>query len=151
MAEVAKLFGAIFVTIAPVLSMLEAGPAGPLAPLSHLAQDSNGRPSPMMYFWLTGALSAFLDNAPTYLVFFQQAGGNGLAMSQQPDGALRALAAGAVFFGGLTYIGNAPNMMVRAIASHRGVPMPGFFVYLAYAATLLLPIFVLQTLIFFRT
>jgi Na+/H+ antiporter NhaD/arsenite permease-like protein len=150
MAEVAKLFAAIFITVSPVLAMLEAGPNGPLAPLLRLAQNEAGAPSPIAYFWLSGLLASFLDNAPTYLVFFQQAGGQGLALSQQPNGALRALTAGAVFFGGLTYIGNAPNMMVRAIASHRGVRMPGFFVYLAYAAALLLPIFVLQTWIFFR-
>jgi len=150
MIEVAKLFAAIFVTIGPVLQMLSAGPAGPLAPLLRLTLDAAGRPIPAVYFWLTGGLSAFLDNAPTYLVFFQQAGGDPQQLTLETDGALRAISAGAVFFGALTYIGNAPNMMVRAIALRRGVPMPGFFTYLAWSSALLLPLFALQTLLFFR-
>ena len=86
-----------------------------------------GRTWPLVYFWLTGILSAFLDNAPTYLVFFELAGIRPTALSGADGVTLAAISAGAVFFGGLTYIGNAPNMMLRAIAAHRGVRMPGFF------------------------
>jgi Na+/H+ antiporter NhaD/arsenite permease-like protein len=146
MQEVAVLFIAIFITIAPVIGMLEAGLAGPLAPLLRLTMDGTGAKLPMAFFWLAGFLSAFLDNAPTYLVFFKLAGNN--PVSQEPT-VLRALSAGAVFFGGLTYIGNAPNLMLRAIASHRGVRMPGFFTFSLYAAAALLPAFVLLSLLFF--
>jgi Na+/H+ antiporter NhaD/arsenite permease-like protein len=145
MTEVAVLFAGIFVTLAPVSEMLRAGMEGPLAPLLHLTQDSAGQPIPLMYFWLTGLLSAFLDNAPTYLVFFDLAG----IRPEAPGETLVAISAGAVFFGGLTYIGNAPNLMLRAIAAHRGVRMPGFIGFMLMAATLLLPMFVLLSLIFF--
>jgi Na+/H+ antiporter NhaD/arsenite permease-like protein len=150
MMEVGKLFAAIFITISPVLAMLAAGAKGPLAPLLHLTRDGNGTPSPVAYFWLTGVLSAFLDNAPTYLVFFQQVGGDPVALTGPLRNVLEAIAGGAVFFGALSYIGNAPNMMVRSIASRRGVHMPGFFAYVGWAACLLLPVLLLQTFVFFR-
>jgi Na+/H+ antiporter NhaD/arsenite permease-like protein len=146
MQEVAVLFAAIFITIQPVIEMLHAGPAGPLAPLLRLATDRAGEPIPLAFFWLSGILSAFLDNAPTYLVFFKLAGDDPAHLHGI---ALQALSAGAVFFGGLTYIGNAPNLMLRAIAAHRGVRMPGFFTFTCYAVAALLPVFVLMTLLFF--
>ncbi len=149
MAEIAKLFAAIFITIAPVMAMLAAGLDGPLAPLLRLAQRADGSPSPAVYFWLTGILSAFLDNAPTYLVFFHLAGGDPVRLTGPLHQTLQAISAGAVFFGGGTYIGNAPNLLVRAIASHRGVRMPGFFGYCAWSAPLLLPLLVLMTFVFF--
>jgi Na+/H+ antiporter NhaD/arsenite permease-like protein len=149
MAEVAMLFAAIFITIGPVIEMLRAGLDGPLAPLLRLTLDSAGQPSPIAYFWLTGLLSAFLDNAPTYLVFFGLAGLNPPVLSSTDAIVLQAISAGAVFFGGLTYIGNAPNMMLRAIASHRGVPMPGFFGFMLWACCLLLPVLVLLSLLVF--
>ena len=90
-----------------------------------------------------------LDNAPTYLVFFQLAGSDPATLTGELSPVLRALSAGAVFFGALTYVGNAPNMMVRAIAAHRGVRMPGFFGYLAWSCALLLPPFGLLTLLYF--
>ena len=150
MIEVALLFLAIFITIEPVLQMLEAGLAGPFAPMLRATETPGGAPRPAAFFWLAGILSAFLDNAPTYLVFFKLAGINPAAISGAQEAALRALSAGAVFFGGLTYIGNAPNMMVRGVASHRGVRMPGFFGYSFLAALLMLPVFVLLTALFFR-
>jgi len=149
MIEVATLFAAIFITIAPVEWMLAAGLDGPLAAVLRLTRDSAGQNWPMAYFWLTGILSAFLDNAPTYLVFFRMAEIQPAALSDADATTLAAISAGAVFFGGLTYIGNAPNMMLRAIAAHRGVRMPGFFGFLLMAAGLLLPILVLVSLIFF--
>jgi Na+/H+ antiporter NhaD/arsenite permease-like protein len=149
MIEVATLFAAIFITIAPVEQMLEAGLHGPLVPLLRLTRGSDGQNWPMAYFWLTGILSAFLDNAPTYLVFFRMAGIQPPALSGADAATLAAISAGAVFFGGLTYIGNAPNMMLRAIAAHRGVRMPGFFGFLLMAACLLLPVLGLIGLIFF--
>lgn len=148
-AEVAKLFAAIFVTIGPVLAMLEAGFDGPLAALLKLTVDSHGQPLPAAYFWLTGVLSAFLDNAPTYLVFFELAGGDPAHLTTDLALVLDAISAGAVFFGALTYIGNAPNLMIRSIASHRGVPMPGFFGYMVWSCGLLLPTFALATFLFY--
>ena len=148
MREVAVLFAAIFITVGPVLDML-AAPAGPLAPLLALTADAAGQPLPLAYFWLAGMLSGLLDNAPTYLVFFNMAGGDPTALTGTLAPVLRALSAGAVFFGALTYVGNAPNLMLRAIATQRGVRMPGFFAYIAYAGALLLPLFGLLTLLFF--
>lgn len=147
MAEVGKLFAAIFITIIPVEAMLHAGAAGPLAGLLQLTTDDAGAPSPLAYFWLAGSLAAILDNAPTYLVFFQLAGDDAQRLTEGAGQVLRALSAGSVFFGGLTYIGNAPNLLVRSIAAHRGIAMPGFFSYLAVAAALLLPIFALLSVV----
>jgi Na+/H+ antiporter NhaD/arsenite permease-like protein len=149
MAEVAILFAAIFITIGPVIDMLRAGIEGPLAPLLRLALNAAGQPRPIAYFWLTGMLSAFLDNAPTYLVFFELAGLNPPALSGADEVVLAAISSGAVFFGGLTYIGNAPNMMLRAIAAHRGVRMPGFFGFMLWSSVLLLPVLMLLSLLFF--
>ena len=150
MQEVATLFAAIFVTIGPVLAMLQAGFAGPLAPLLRLTVDGGGHPVPLADFWLPGDRSAFLDNAPTYLVFFGLAGGDPVELTGPLNHILIATSAGAVFFGALTYIGNAPNLMLRAIASHRGVRMPDFFGYMAWSCALLLPAFILLSLLFFR-
>jgi Na+/H+ antiporter NhaD/arsenite permease-like protein len=150
MAEVGKLFAAIFITIGPVLAMLAAGHDGPLAFLIDLTNDTQGRPSPVAYFWVAGLLSAFLDNAPTYLVFFQTAGDDPALLTGELARVLAGLSAGAVFFGALTYIGNAPNMMVRSIAARRGIRMPGFFNYIGWSAAILLPVFALLTVLFFR-
>jgi len=149
MAEVAILFAAIFITIGPVVAMLHAGLDGPIAPLLRLSRDGGGQNLPLMYFWLTGILSALLDNAPTYLVFFELAGIHPTALSGAEGVTLAAISAGAVFFGGLTYIGNAPNMMLRAIAAHRGVRMPGFFGFAILASVLLLPALAVVGLLFF--
>ncbi len=149
MFEVGVLFLGIFVTIAPVLHELAAGPNGALAGVVALVSDPAGRPVPAMYFWIAGLLSAFLDNAPTYYLFFQMAGGDPAVLTGTLNTTLRAIAMGSVFFGALTYVGNAPNMMVRAIASHRGVRMPGFFGYMGLAALALLPGMVLLTLLYF--
>ncbi len=150
MEEVAKLFAALFVTIGPVMAMLDAGLDGPVAFLLRLTQTAQGDLHPIAVFWLAGLLSAFLDNAPTYLVFFHLAGGDAAQLTASLNPVLKAISAGAVFFGALTYIGNAPNMMVRSIAAHRGVKMPGFFVYLALASALLLPVFGLVSLYYLR-
>ncbi len=150
MAEVAKLFAAIFITIAPVLAMLARGaPAARSAPLIALSNNAQGKPDPIAYFWLCGILSAFLDNAPTYLVFFQLAGDDPVRLTGELNPVLKAISAGAVFFGALTYIGNAPNMMVRSIAAHRGIRMPGFFGYMAWSCTLLLPLMVIISVALF--
>jgi len=147
MAEVAWFFLALFLTLEPVLRMLAAGPAGPFAPLLALATDPAGQPRPAVLFWVTGGLSAVLDNAPSYLVAWGLAGIRPEALTGGADHALEAISGGAVFFGGLTYLGNAPNLMLRAIASHRGVRMPGFLVYAAWAATLLVPVLVVLSLV----
>jgi Na+/H+ antiporter NhaD/arsenite permease-like protein len=148
--EVAKLFLGIFLTMAPVLLMLKSGTAGAFAPLVRLVTDASGQPVNSMYFWLTGALSSFLDNAPTYLVFFNLAGGDPQVLMTTMAPTLLAISAGAVFMGANTYIGNAPNFMVKAIAEERGVKMPGFFGYMLWSGAILLPIFVAMTFVFFR-
>ena len=140
-AEVAKLFAAIFLTIIPVLAMLQAGRGGALAAVVDAVTDAaTGEPRHVMYFWATGLLSAFLDNAPTYLVFFNLAGGDAAILMGMGSPTLAAISAGAVYFGALTYVGNAPNFMIKAIAEDRGVAMPGFFAYLGYASALMLPL-----------
>jgi Na+/H+ antiporter NhaD/arsenite permease-like protein len=94
-----------------------------------------------MYFWMTGVLSGFLDNAPTYLVFFNVAGGDAAQLMTRLATTLEAISLGAVFMGALTYIGNAPNFMVYAIATERGVAMPSFFGYLLWSLIVLMPVF----------
>ena len=148
--EVAKLFAGIFVTMAPAIAILRAGTEGALAGLVALASSADGQPVNHMYFWLTGLLSSFLDNAPTYLVFFNLAGGEARQLMETMPETLAAISAGAVFMGANTYIGNAPNFMVRVIADENGVKMPSFFGYIAWSAGILFPLFVLVTLIFFR-
>ena len=143
--EVGKLFLAIFVTIGPVLAMLDAGREGAFAWLLRFVTDADGRPREVGLFWLTGGLSAFLDNAPSYLVFFELMGGDPQTLMGPLAGALAAISLGAVYMGALTYIGNAPNLMIYAIAEERGVKMPSFFAYLFWAALVLVPIFVLLT------
>jgi len=147
--EVAKLFAGIFITIIPVIAMLRAGEEGVLAPVVSLVTDPDGTPNDAMYFWVTGFLSGFLDNAPTYLVFFNAAGGDPELLTGPLASTLLAISAGAVFMGANTYIGNAPNFMVRAIAEEQGTPMPSFFGYMLWSGACLLPVFVLVTLIWF--
>jgi len=152
--EVAYLFIGIFITMVPCLLILKAGLKGELAFLIAAVKE------PVHYFWITGTLSSFLDNAPTYLTFFNTALGSfypGMAEAQavpllMTENAtyLKAISAGAVFFGANTYIGNAPNFMVRSIAEEAGTPMPSFFGYmLKYSIVYLIPVFVVVTLIFF--
>ena len=141
--EVAILFAGIFICIVPVLAALNAGRNGPFAWLLDLVTDAGGAPRDAAYFWLTGVLSAFLDNAPTYLVFFELAGGDARALMGPLASTLKAISMGAVYMGALTYIGNAPNFMVYAIAVERGVKMPSFFGYTAWAAAVLLPVLAL--------
>ncbi|MCX4160731.1 MULTISPECIES: sodium:proton antiporter [Paraburkholderia] len=147
--EVAKLFAAIFVTIAPVITILRAGEAGAFAGIVHLVNDVSGAPRDAMYFWATGILSSFLDNAPTYLVFFNLAGGDAQTLMTTGATTLAAISAGAVFMGANSYIGNAPNFMVKAIAESRGVRMPGFFGYLAWSGAILIPVFLVTGWLFF--
>jgi Na+/H+ antiporter NhaD/arsenite permease-like protein len=159
--EVAVLFAGIFMTIIPALEILRAGQAGVLAGLVRAVGD------PARYFWVTGGLSSFLDNAPTYLAFFSSTLGSlGAPESAVPGmlgylgdglrndrfaGNLVAISAGAVFMGANTYIGNAPNFMVKSIAEEAGVPMPSFFGYvLRYTVPVLLPAFAMLNLLYFR-
>ncbi|MEI7591410.1 MAG: sodium:proton antiporter [Deltaproteobacteria bacterium] len=157
--EVAKLFIGIFITIIPVLAILKAGSAGALA------NFVNSVETPMEYFWASGILSSFLDNAPTYLVFFNMAlGHTGITEAQIPVtltlGAkttgqafisfLRAISLGTVFMGAMTYIGNAPNFMIRTIAKEAGVKLPSFFGYMfKYSIPILIPVLILVSFIFF--
>ena len=150
MQEVAKLFAGIFLTIVPVIAMLKAGVNGPFGAIVSAVTRPDGSPDPAMYFWAAGALSSFLDNAPTYLVFFNTAGGDPAVLMTTLAPTLAAISAGAVFMGANTYIGNAPNMMVKAIAEDRGVKMPSFFGYMAWSGCVLIPLFVIMTFIWFR-
>ena len=146
--EVAILFAGIFTCIIPVLAMLEAGRNGTFAALIAAVSSPDGTPRDAMYFWLTGILSGFLDNAPTYLVFYNLAGGDAERLMQLAS-TLSAISMGAVFMGALTYIGNAPNFMVYAIASERGVAMPSFFGFILWSFTVLMPVFAVLALLRF--
>lgn len=157
--EVAKLFAGIFMCIIPAVAILKAGKNGALAPL--LAYVTG----PGHYFWASGSLSSFLDNAPTYLTFFNMALGQlGMtesmvpsacamgALSANPEfvGLLKGVSAGSVFMGANTYIGNAPNFMVKSIAEEAGVRMPSFFGYMfKYSIPILIPTFILVTQLLF--
>jgi len=148
--EVALLFAGIFITIIPALAILRAGKDGHLAPLLAFVTGPDGQPINAAYFWLTGALSSFLDNAPTYLVFFNLAGGDPHTLMGPLYRTLLAISAGAVFMGANSYIGNAPNFMVKSICEERGIKMPSFFGYMVWSGAILLPLFVVITFVFFR-
>ena len=141
--EVAVLFIGIFITMQPALMLLKS--VGPELGLSHPAQ----------LFWATGALSSFLDNTPTYLVFLTTAGtlgftsGVATSLGTIPVKLLSAISCGAVFMGANTYIGNAPNFMVKAISDENGVKMPSFFGYMLWSIAFLVPVFIIDMLIFF--
>ncbi len=146
MIEVAVLFFGIFICMQPALQILNA----------HGAQL--GLNTPTKFFWATGTLSSFLDNAPTYLVFFETANalthapGHGILALQSGHfiriDLLAAISLGAVFMGAMTYIGNGPNFMVKAIAESHGIRMPSFFGYLGYSCLILLPLLVLLNVLF---
>ena len=147
--EVAKLFAGIFVTIIPAIAILKAGTNGALSGIINAVSSDNG-PVNIMYFWYTGVLSSFLDNAPTYLVFFNTAGGDPITLMGELKNTLLAISAGAVFMGANTYIGNAPNFMVKSIAESSGVEMPSFFGYLfKWSIPFLVPLFIIVSWIFF--
>ena len=140
MVEVAVLFAGIFLTMIPALELLR------------LRGDELGVRAPWHFFWASGALSSFLDNAPTYLTFLALAQGLRLPADVVgvPAGILAAISVGSVAMGANTYIGNAPDFMVKAIAEEAGVQMPSFFGYMLYSGAILLPLFVVVTLVFFR-
>ena len=143
----AILFAGIFTCIIPVLAVLEAGKDGAFSWLLAAVTAPDGTPRNVAYFWLTGVLSAFLDNAPTYLVMFELAGGDASKLMGPLASTLAAISMGAVFMGAMTYIGNAPNFMVYAIAVERGVKMPSFFGYMAWSAVVLLPAMAVLTFV----
>tara|TARA_B100000029_G_scaffold282697_1_gene276586 strand:- start:2910 stop:4277 length:1368 start_codon:yes stop_codon:yes gene_type:complete len=134
--EVAKLFAGIFITVIPAISILAEN------------KDVFSSFSDNMYFWLTGSLSGFLDNAPTYLVFFNAAGADSVKLMADVL-TLLAISSGAVFMGAMTYIGNAPNFMVKSIAEENKIKMPSFFGYIAWSVSILIPIFLLYSLLWF--
>ena len=158
--EVAKVFAGIFMTIIPALAILKAGENGALSGLIRAIQE------PLHYFWVTGVLSSFLDNAPTYLTFFNTALGKLHLIEAEVPGILStsydalpkdhqtfvdlltAISVGAVFMGANTYIGNAPNFMVKAIAEQSGIRMPSFFGYMLWSVAILVPLFVIVTFVF---
>jgi len=129
--------------------MLRAGTAGSFAALVPLVSHAGGGANPAAYFWLTGGLSSFLDNAPTYLVFFNLAGGDAQELMGPLASTLLAISAGAVFMGANTYIGNAPNFMVRSICEERGIKMPSFIGYMLWSGAILLPLFAAVTWLWF--
>lgn len=144
--EVAEVFFGIFITMIPVIVMLGQGVDGPFAALIKLADP---HVDSALYFWITGVLSAFLDNAPTYLVFFHMAGGDAVHLMGPLNDTLIALSTGTVFMGASTYIANAPNFMVRTMAVRAGVKMPSFFGYMGWALLILIPIFYFMTWVIF--
>ena len=150
--EVGKLFAGIFITIIAPIAMLKAGKEGEgaLQMVNDLVFTSGANPEPVngMFFWVTGTLSAFLDNAPTYLVFFNAAGGQAEVLMNELSHTLVAISSGAVFFGAVTYIGNAPNFMVKSIAETSGVDMPSFGGYMLWSVGILFPIYLLVTWLF---
>ncbi|MCF0253283.1 MAG: sodium:proton antiporter [Duodenibacillus sp.] len=146
--EVAKLFFGIFLCIVPVLEMLRAGPDGAFAPIVALVTNASGGYDNKMFFWLTGMLSAFLDNAPTYLAFFNLAGGEAASLMTEHAQTLMAVSMGAVFMGAVTYIGNAPNFMTVSIVKERGIKMPSFFGYMLWSVSILFPTFLIVQYIF---
>ena len=146
--EVGKLFFGIFVSMIPAIAILQAGTKGALSSVINMVTNTDGSPANTMYFWLTGVLSSFLDNAPTYVVFFNAAGGDPATLTTTMASTLTAISLGAVFMGANTYIGNAPNFMVRSIAEDQGVAMPSFFGYMMWSVAILIPTFILMTLIF---
>ncbi|WP_034993250.1 sodium:proton antiporter [Beijerinckia mobilis] len=147
--EVAELFAAIFICIIPVMALLHQGEQGPFGFLIQGLDGPDGKPLPGAYFWVTGLLSAFLDNAPTYLLFFQLAGGDPQILMGDHASILKAISFAAVSMGALTYIGNAPNFMVYAIARKAGIRMPSFLGYMLWSCGFLLPLFGAMTWLFF--
>ena len=146
--EIAKIFITIFITAEPVIRILQEGENGALSFIINLVNNENG-PVPHLYFWCTGILSSFLDNAPTYMVFFNTAGGDANILSTALSQTLKALSAGAVFMGSLTYIGNAPNFLIKATAQAQGIAMPSFFRYTLIVSCILMPLFIIETFLFF--
>tara|TARA_A100001035_G_C27764608_1_gene492987 strand:- start:338 stop:1789 length:1452 start_codon:yes stop_codon:yes gene_type:complete len=147
--EVFKLFATIFITMVPAIAMLKAGLNGPLEPIISLLTNSDGNNINIMYFWITGGLSSFLDNAPTYLVFFNTAGGDPIYLMNQGRETLLAISAGAVFMGAMSYIGNAPNFMVKSIAEENKIDMPSFFGYMFWSLIFIVPVLLIFSIIFF--
>lgn len=148
--EVGKLFAGIFITIIAPIAMLKAGKEGEgaLQFVNDMVFTASNEPINSMFFWVTGSLSAFLDNAPTYLVFFNAAGGDAQVLMTTLSDTLLAISSGAVFFGAMTYIGNAPNFMVKSIAEQAGVDMPSFGGFMIWSVGILAPIYLLVTWIF---
>jgi Na+/H+ antiporter NhaD/arsenite permease-like protein len=147
--EVAMLFAGIFITMIPMIAVLHAGHEGAFAPALSLVSTPDGKPVNAAYFWLSGIVSSFLDNAPTYLAFFNLAGGDARELMDPLASTLLAISAGAVFMGANTYIGNAPNFMVRSICEERGIRMPSFVSYMLWSGAILLPLFALFTWLWF--
>ena len=153
--EVGKIFAAIFVCMAPLIAMLRAGSDGPMKIIID-SLSANGQPINEMYYWLSGGLSAFLDSAPAYLVFFNTAAAPAASLGMAPHvymtevmpSTLIAITMGASFMGAITYIGNAPNMMIQAIAEDDGIKMPSFFGYMLWSLCILVPLFILMQLIY---
>ena len=136
----------------PAIEMLKGvtKEIGPMSWMKNIIIDSNGTNIDYMYFWLTGILSSFLDNAPTYVVFFTTAlGENSVDWLMITGNTLLAISSGAVFMGAMTYIGNAPNFMVKSIAEENNVNMPSFFGFMVWSIAILIPIFILTSIIFF--
>ena len=146
-AEVAALFLGIFVTMIPALEIL------------HASAGTMNLKEPWQFFWISGGLSSFLDNVPAYLTFTAMASGltggtvenlSQLLQSGLGRALLAAVSCGTVFMGAVTYIGNGPNFMVKSIAEHHGVKMPSFTGYLLYSGAILVPLFIILSVVFFR-
>lgn len=146
--EVCRVFFAIFICVSPISLMLQQGLSGPFAEILKFA-NAGGTPNNHLYYWMTGFFSAFLDNAPTYLIFFKMIGGSAQEIVQNNNTTLQAVSIASVFFGAMTYIGNAPNFMVRSIAKQHDVEMPSFIGYIGWTCIVLLPVLILVQFIWF--
>jgi Na+/H+ antiporter NhaD/arsenite permease-like protein len=135
--EVARTFLTIFIVIAPVLFILEKNSYHIHKYITNISENSDGS---IIYFWLCSLASSFLDNAPSYLLFFNMAGGNAQELMFASSGILKAISVSAVVMGAMTYIGNAPNMMVRSIAEKKGIKMPSFLGYMLWSCSIIIPI-----------
>jgi Na+/H+ antiporter NhaD/arsenite permease-like protein len=149
MGEVATLFFGIFITMIPALAILRAGEDGALSDALALISYPDGTPNNVAYFWLSGALSSFLDNAPTFLAFFNLAGGNAEILMGPLAMTLLAISCGSSFMGANTYIGNAPNFMIKSICEENKVAMPSFLGFMVWSGAIMIPTLVLVSWLFF--
>lgn len=154
--EVGKIFACIFIAMSPLIAILHAGEGGAMSSLIHSLTAADGNPANGVYYWMSGMLSAFLDSAPAYLVFFNIAAAPASSVGILPQifmvdhipTTLMAITMGASFMGALSYIGNAPNMMIKAIAEENGIKMPSFFGYMIWSFAILIPVFILMQWLF---
>jgi Na+/H+ antiporter NhaD/arsenite permease-like protein len=138
--EVAEVFAGIFITVTPIISILHKGSSGELSFVFDWISPG-GEFIANRCFWVSGILSSVLDNAPTFLIFFHLLSGDATKLMTSDSNLLMAISLSTVFMGALTYIGNAPNLMIKSIACSYGAKIPSFVGYLLWSITILVPLF----------